>query len=151
MYFLYSLQNCSYNVQFQPFYQFCTISSPVKVFFYTFLSFSDYSFVVTTKKNLLFRHFIEVFRQKRRPLYLFHKFFHCFLYIFYKHFHILCKINLFWKLCFYCVEHFFCQIKEQFYLLSVLFYDHSIIRYIVFIRCVIIFFQFLCSCVLFVF
>lgn len=151
MYFLYSLQNCSYNVQFQPFYQFCTISSPVKVLFYTFLSFSDYSFVVTAKKILLFRHFIEAFRQKRRPLSLFHKLFHCFLYIFHKHFHILCKINLFWKLCFYCVEHFFCQIKEQFYLLSVLFYDHSIIRYIVFIRCVIIFFQFLCSCVLFIF
>ena len=148
MYFLYSLQNCSYNVQFQPFYQFCTISSPVKVLFYTF---SDYSFVVTAKKSFLFRHFIEAFRQKRRPLSLFHKLFHCFLYIFHKHFHILCKINLFWKLCFYCVEHFFCQIKEQFYLLSVLFYDHSIIRYIVFIRCVIIFFQFLCSCVLFIF
>ena len=130
MYFLYSLQNCSYNVQFQPFYQFCTISSPVKVLFYTFLSFSDYSFVVTAKKSLLFRHFIEAFRQKRRPLSLFHKLFHCFLYIFHKHFHILCKINLFWKLCFYCVEHFFCQIKEQFYLLSVLFYDHSIIRYL---------------------
>lgn len=136
---------------FNHFISFALLVLLLKFFFIHFYHFSDYSFVVTAKKNLLFRHFIEAFRQKRRSLSLFHKFFHCFLYIFYKHFHILCKINLFWKLCFYCVEHFFCQIKEQFYLLSVLFYDHSVIRYIVFIRCVIIFFQFLCSCVLFVF
>ena len=136
---------------FNHFIDFALFHDSGTCFFMHFECFSFFSLVIMAKKNLLFRHSANIFRQKRRFLFLFHKNICYFLYIFHKHFNILCKINLFWKLCFYCVEHFFCQIKEQFYLLSVLFYDHSIIRYIVFIRCVIIFFQFLCSCVLFVF
>lgn len=72
--------------------------------------FSFLYFVIMAKKNLLFRHFANFFRQKRRFLFLFHKVLCCFLYIFHKHFNILCKIDPFRKLRFHGVQHLFCQI-----------------------------------------
>ena len=114
-------------------------------FFMHFECFSFFSLVIMAKKNLLFRHSANIFRQKRRFLFLFHKNICYFLYIFHKHFNILCKINLFRKLRFHRMQHFFCQIQKKFYFPSIFPDDHGIVWYILFIRSIIIFFQLLCT------
>ena len=70
--------------------------------------------------------------------------------MFHKHFCILCKINPFRELCFHRMQHFLCQIQKKFYFTSIFPNDHGIVRHIIFIRGIIVLFQFLRSAIPFV-
>ena len=54
-------------------------------------------------------------------------------------------------LCFHRMKHLFCKIQKQFNLASIFFDDHRVIRSIVIIRGIIIFFQLLRTTVFFIF
>ncbi|EDM87153.1 hypothetical protein RUMOBE_02327 [Blautia obeum ATCC 29174] len=84
-------------------------------------------------------------------MFLFHKFSIHFLYIFHRILLFLCKIDFFRMLCLYCVQHLLCEIEKQFDLSSIFFDDHRVIRSIVIIRGIIIFFQLLRTTVFFIF